>query len=86
MRSIEKKAARLVNTGAVKVDYHRFDKNGGLAYAQGTVTSDHGSYLVSVEPDRHSCDCQFGINQPGRIHSHTRALELAVWKQARRDT
>ena len=85
MRSVEKKASRLVNTGAVQVTYWRLD-NGRIAYAQGTVTGAHGRYTVEIEPDRVSCDCEYGLHQTGRTHSHTRALELAVWMEAREST
>ena len=81
MKTVEKKAARLVNTGAVHVDYYRVEW-GIIAYAVGTVTSDHGKYVVTLEPDRDSCDCQHGFAQPGHSHSHTIAMRLAVWKQA----
>ena len=85
MRSVEKKASRLVNTGAVTDIYWRIDA-GEIVYAQGTVTGAHGRYTVEIEPDRVSCDCEYGLHQTGRTHSHTRALELAVWMEAREST
>ena len=84
--NMEKKAVRLVNTDAVGVVYWRTGDDGRIVFAQGVVTSNSHTYRVTVEPDRHMCDCEYGVNRPGRVHSHTRALELAVWKQARKDT
>jgi hypothetical protein len=68
--------------GAVIVDYAKMDQ-GRISYAQGTVAGDHGKYVVTCEPDGDHCDCVFGLNQPGHSHSHTLALRLAVWNQAR---
>ena len=79
MRNVEKKAARLVGQGAVRVDYWRVNQD-RIVYAAGTVTGQHGKYVVTLEPDRDTCDCQHGMNQPNRPCSHTVAMRLAVWQ------
>ena len=83
MTKQEKKATRLVNNRHVDVEYHRYN-DGVLMYAKGTVSGDHGVYHVTAGIDN-SCDCEFGVNQPGHRHSHTIALELAAWNQARKE-
>ena len=85
MRNVEKKAARLVNSGAVRIGYWRTG-NDRIEYAVGVVDGTHDTYAVVLEPDRVTCTCEYGINRPGHAHSHTRALELAVWNQARKET
>jgi hypothetical protein len=82
MRRQNRKAARLVNSDAVTITYWRVAQD-RIEYAAGTVQGDHGEYTVTIEPDRDCCDCQHGMTMPGRTHSHTTALRLAVWKIAR---
>jgi len=84
MKNQETKAARLVNQRRVTVDYHRYS-DGVLMYCKGTVEGDHGRYTVTAGLDC-SCDCLQGINRPGHRHSHTIALELAAWNEARKVT
>ena len=80
----EKKAARLVNDRKVTVDYWRTEQD-RIVYCKGTVEGDHGRYTVTGGMDG-SCDCLQGLNRPGHRHSHTIALELAAWNEARKVT
>ena len=80
----EKKAARLVNDRRVTVDYWRTEQD-RIVYCKGTVEGDHGRYSVTGGMDC-SCDCLQGLNRPGHRHSHTIALELAAWNEARKVT
>ena len=83
MKNVEKKAVRLVTTGAVDIDNYRIDHD-RIVYAQGTVDGDHGRYVVTIQPDGDTCDCVYGLNRPGQLHAHTIALRLAVWNQTRK--
>jgi hypothetical protein len=65
----ERKAVLLVLEGKVRVDH----TDGLLVY--GRVEGKHGTYTVSVDPEGHHCDCQFGRHK-SLAHSHTLALEL----------
>ena len=83
MKSVEKKAVRLVTAGAVDIGYATIN-NDRITYAQGTVAGDHGRYTVTIQPDGDTCDCMFGLNRPGQQHAHTIALRLAVWNDSRK--
>lgn len=71
MTPIEQKAILFVLEGRCRLD-HADDT---LIYGQ--VKGDHGVYRVSVDPDGHHCDCDYGRFQGGR-HSHTVALQLVA--------
>ena len=83
MKTVEKKAVRLVTAGAVDIG-HATIEHDRIIYAQGTVDGDHGRYTVTVQPDGDQCDCVFGLNRPGQQHAHTIALRLAVWNHSRK--
>ena len=84
MKHPEKKAARLVNDRKVTVDYWRTEQD-RIVYCKGTVEGDHGRYQMTGGMDC-SCDCLQGLNRPGHRLSHTIALELAAWNEARKVT
>ena len=83
MRGIEAKAVQLVINNNVTVDGYTLDDDGAILNATGFVRSDDNTYQVSIDPDGGSCDCTFGVNQPGRHHSHPLALRLAAQQQAK---
>lgn len=85
MKTIEKKAVRLVASGAVAIGHAQIEAD-RITYAQGTVDGDHGRYIVTIQPDGDTCDCVYGLNRPGQLHAHTIALRLAVWNQQRKVT
>ncbi len=81
MRGIETKAVRLVLDGHVTVDLYKTGDDDQIVTAAGHVQSGANRYWVTIAPDGGSCDCTFGENQPGRLHSHSLALRLAAQQE-----
>jgi len=78
VRGVETKAVRLVLDGHVEVDLFKTGDDDQITVAAGHVTSGAHRYWVTLAPDGGTCDCTFGVNQPGRMHSHSLALRLAA--------
>ena len=83
MRGIETKAVQLVIEGHVTVDLYKLDPDGAIGTAAGHVHSGNNTYWVTLDPDGGTCECTFGENQPGRLHSHNLALRLAAQQKAK---
>jgi hypothetical protein len=85
MKNIDMKALRIVIDGLCDIDTYTVEPRGTFR-ASGTVQGEHGIYEVRLTGDRPSCECTYGTECPGVTCSHARALELAVWLEATRET
>jgi len=83
VKGIETKAVRLVLDGHVTVDLYKTGDDNQIMTAAGHVQSGDETYWVTLDPDGGTCDCTFGVNQPGRLHSHSLALRLAAQQKAK---
>ena len=82
MKHVEAKAVHLVTAGNVTVDLYKTSEDDAIETACGHVTSGDNTYWVTLNPEGGTCTCQFGENQPGRLHSHDLALRLAAQLEA----
>jgi len=85
MNEQERKAVRLVTEQKVTVHAAVLGDMGVLAYAEGTVVGDSGSYFVTYDHGTPACNCPYGTNQPGRSHSHTIALYMAATRRLEKE-
>jgi hypothetical protein len=85
MRVIEAKAVRLVNERKVIVDLYQMADDGTVLTTAGHLTSGDNLYWVTITPDGSNCTCTYGVNQPGRRHSHDLALELETKRLAKEE-
>jgi hypothetical protein len=85
MKNIDMKALRIVIDHGVTIDTYTVEPRGTFL-AAGTVEGDHDAYRVELGGDRPKCNCTYGTECPGVTCSHARALELAVWLEATRET
>ena len=81
MREQELKAVRLINAGRVQVHLANQGNLGTLAYAEGTVEGDTGTWHVTWDHGEPACNCPLGTHQPGKSHAHTIALYIAAVRQ-----
>ena len=85
MREQELKAVRLINAGRVQVHLANQGNLGTLAYAEGTIEGDTGTWHVTWDHGEPAYNCPFGVHNPGRTHSHTIALQIAATRMLRDD-
>ena len=81
MNEQERKASLLINEGRVQVHLATTGVGGVLAYAEGTVEGNSGTWHVTLDHGEPACNCPFGTHRPGRSHSHTIALQIAASRQ-----
>lgn len=78
MKPLDEKTIRLVMEDKVSIRWRSPTLNDGVPdAAQGVVEGDHGVYKVSYSPSGRVCECPASVDC-----SHSRALELAVLREA----